>query len=204
MKKSLLTKTIDDIKTLRGDSEISWKDGVVDILDVLEVFEDYEVTEMEQDIYDEGGEYIDTNIIDIEDADAYIDYISDIYKIVELRTDNTYNWFAPISNHMCIRTFNNLDTGDFIAVIMVHRFGDVRSNYTDEFVLKFDNESEFFEALLECSKYWIYTDKDGINWYCEFDILNEGMEITNELDFCQSCYDIEDYDGFVEYIKSIE
>lgn len=204
MKKSLLTLAIDDIKNLRGEEVINELDGVIDVIDLLEAFQDYEVTEAEQDHYDEDGNYIDTKIIDIEDADDYIKYMEELYSIKYLDISNTYNWCSLISNDLCFESYNNLDTGDFIVIIKVHRFGDVRCNYTNEFVLKFDGEEEFFDVLWEVSKHWQYIDRDGITWWCEFNITNEGMEITNELDFCQSCYDIENYDGFVEYIKSME
>lgn len=204
MKKSLLIMAMEEIKNLRGNKIISWLDGVIDVIDILEVFQEYEVTEIEQDIYDEDGDYVDTNIIDLEDPDDYIKYMEELYDIKYLNIFNTYNWGSPISNNLCYEQFINLDTGDFIVIMKVHRYGDVRCNYTNEFVLQFNSEEEFIDVLIENGKHWSYTDKDKITWYCDFDITNEGGEISNDNGFCESLYDIDDYDGFVEYIKSIE
>ena len=38
--------------------------------------------------------------------------------------------------------------------IMVHRYGDVRANYTDRFLVRFDNEYEWFElnSRVQCKE----------------------------------------------------
>lgn len=53
--------------------------------------------------------------------------------------------------------------------IMVHRWGDVRANYTDRFLVRFDNEYEWFELN---SRVQYKTICDGR--YCvDIDIMTE-------------------------------
>ena len=56
---------------------------------------------------------------------------------------NTYNWNANIDHDIDVAEmyFN----GYTYMAIMVHRYGDVRGNYTDRFVVRFDNEYDWFE-----------------------------------------------------------
>ena len=56
---------------------------------------------------------------------------------------NTYNWNANIDHHIDVAELE-FDGYTFMA-IMVHRYGDVRANYTDRFLVRFDNEYEWSE-----------------------------------------------------------
>ena len=63
---------------------------------------------------------------------------------------NTYNWNANIDHDIDVAEmyFN----GYTYMAIMVHRYGDVRGNYTDRFVVRFDNEYDWFEfeSRIQC------------------------------------------------------
>ena len=56
---------------------------------------------------------------------------------------NTYNWNANIDHDIDVAEVHL--NGDTFMAIMVHRYGDVRGNYTDRFLVRFDNEYEWFE-----------------------------------------------------------
>ena len=88
---------------------------------------------------------------------------------------NTYNWNANIDHNIDVAEMEI--NGYTYMAIMVHRYGDVRANYTDRFLVRFDNEYEWFE--LE-SRMQYKTICDGK--YCiDIDIMSE----------CYSVYDWE-------------
>ena len=87
----------------------------------------------------------------------------------------------------------------------IHRYGDVRGNYTEEFILKYNHENDFFESLYDCNKYWSYTDEDGVVWYWDINIFNDSFYISVENRFNYgddyTC-DIETYDDFIKYVNT--
>lgn len=98
---------------------------------------------------------------------------------------NTYNWNANIDHHIDVA---ELEIGGYTYMaIMVHRYGDVRANYTDRFLVRFDNEYEWFE--LESSMQY-KTICDGK--YCvDIDIMSE----------CYSVYDWELCESLGEFYE---
>lgn len=84
---------------------------------------------------------------------------------------NTYNWNANIDHHIDVAELEM--AGYTYMAIMVHRYGDVRANYTDRFLVRFDNEYEWFE--LE-SRMQYKTICDGR--YCiDIDIMSEWYNV---------------------------
>ena len=65
---------------------------------------------------------------------------------------NTYNWNANIDHDIDVAEVE-LDGYTYMA-IMVHRYGDIRANYTDRFVVRFDNEYDWFEfnSRIQCKE----------------------------------------------------
>ena len=135
-------------------------------------------------IYDDNGNIKDNvicgNVLEllyelkdyeIETTEKSIDWI------VEDATNrwNTYNWNANIDHHIDVA---ELTINDYTYMaIMVHRYGDVRANYTDRFLVRFENEFEWFEFE---SRMQYKTICDGK--YCvDIDIMSE----------CYSVYDWE-------------
>ena len=121
-----LDAVIKDIKdvNLMGDAWIydddgNIKDNVIcgNVLPWLEELKDYEI-----DVDDEFINYI------LENSD---------------NRWNTYNWNANI-DHEIDGAEMNIDGYHYVA-LMVHRYGDVRWNYTDRFVVRFDDDCEFNE-----------------------------------------------------------
>lgn len=62
--------------------------------------------------------------------------------------DNTYNHGANIDHDIDYRIVESEHDGTWLA-LMVHRYGDVRGNYTDWAVCKFDSIYEFWELASE-------------------------------------------------------
>ena len=90
---------------------------------------------------------------------------------IATKSDNTYNWSANISHHINFDEFE-YDDENYTA-IMVHRWGDVRGNYTYYAILKCD-----FEDLIEL-EFYPSVDIEGTNlvadlrWYSEdYDVYN--------------------------------
>ena len=79
---------------------------------------------------------------------------------------NTYNWNANISHNLDVAEAEI--NGYTYMAIMVHRFGDVRANYTDRFVVRFEDVEEilYLESRLQF--------KDINDRYtCDIDIFSE-------------------------------
>ena len=215
MKKSLLNLVMDDLKELRGKEvkvfgqptklfdTIEEHDGIIDILDVLDYIKKDEFTSIEEDIYI-GDEYIDTNTIEFTDVDIFYDWL-DQYEYKEVKCDNSYNWGSPLSNDIDFTIYHNITLDEYYVTMKIHRYGDVRGNYTEEFILKYDNDEDFYYSLNDCNKYWTYTDDDGVIWYCDIDIFLDTFYINVENSFTygdDSTCDIETYEDFIKYVNT--
>ena len=80
---------------------------------------------------------------------------------------NTYNWNANIDHHIDVAELE-FDGYTYMA-IMVHRWGDVRANYTDRFLVRFDNYYEWSElnSRVQCKEI------AGGRYYVDIDIMSE-------------------------------
>ena len=215
MEKSLLNLVMDDLKELRGKEvkvfgqptklfdTIEEDDGIIDILDVLNYIKEYEFTSIEEDIY-LGDEYIDTNITEFTDVEVFYNWL-DLYEYEEVKRDNSYNWGSPLSNDIDFTIYHNITLDEYYVTMKIHMYGDVRSNYTEEFILKYDHEYDFYESLHDCNKYWSYTDEDGVVWYCDINIFSDSFDISVENSFNYgddyTC-DIETYEDFIKYVNT--
>ena len=145
-----LDAVIEDIKEVNKmgnawmyDADGNIKDNVIcgSILPLLYELKDYEV----------------------ESTEEYIDWI---VKNADRRW-NTYNWNANIDHHIDVAEVE-LDGYTYMA-IMVHRYGDVRANYTDRFLVKFDDCYEWseLESIMQYK-----TICDG-RYFIDIDIMTE-------------------------------
>ena len=174
------------------------------ISNYLEYIKEDEFTSIEEDVYDEDGYYVDTNIVEFTDVDVFYNWL-DQYEYEEVKSDNSYNWGSPLSNDIDFTIYHNITFDEYYVVMRIHRYGDVRCNYTDGFILKYDHEETFYESLYDCNKYWSYTDKDGVIWYCDINIFSDTFYISVENSFNYeddyTC-DIETYEDFIEYVNT--
>ena len=112
---------------------------------------------------------------------------------------NTYNWNANIDNDIDVAEFY-LNGYTYMA-IMVHRYGDIRANYTDRFLVRFDNEYEWFEfesrvqckeiaggryyvdidLMAECYNVWDNEKEVSVGEFCELEVEDLLNEINKEI-----------------------
>ena len=88
---------------------------------------------------------------------------------------------APVNHHFNFNIYDNENTTCDVCYIefKVHRFGDVRGNYTETVVLQFDNNYEFLETLSECNKYNT-VEIDGINYNVDVNIFSDTFEVYDD------------------------
>lgn len=138
-------------------------------------------------IYEPNGEIRDDvicgNVLDLlyELKDYEIDtpYTEKLIDYVVVHADhrwNTYNWNANIDHHIDVAELEI--NGYTYMAIMVHRYGDVRANYTDRFLVKFDDDTEWFELESRMQ----YKEVADGKYDCSIDIMAE-------------CYDVWDVDN---------
>ena len=84
---------------------------------------------------------------------------------------NTYNWNANIDHDIDVAEIHL--NGDTYMAIMVHRYGDIRANYTDRFVVKFDDCYEWSE-LESIMQYKAICDG---RYYIDINIMSETYNV---------------------------
>ena len=131
----------------------------INIIDVLEALEPYEIPESIEGLTESGY----------------------IYDDCDYKGDNSYNWLAPINHHFDFKVYDNDNTDCDVCYVefKVHRFGDVRGNYTESVVLEFMNDYEFYETLSECNKYNTI-EIDGINYSVDVNIFSDTFEVYDD------------------------
>ena len=164
-----LDEVIKDIKEVNKtcdawiyDADGTIKDNVIcgSVLDLLYELKDYEV----------------------ETTEKSIDWI----VVNANHRWNTYNWNANIDHNIDVAEMKI--NGYTYMAIMVHRYGDVRGNYTDWAVCKFD----YVESIFELESVMQYKDIIG-KYVADINIFSEGYEVydyINDKDI-GTFYDIE-------------
>lgn len=210
---TMTMKTINELMQLRGSQvEIFGQpvtlpniadDLEIDTINILKDMEEYELDWYDFRYYteDEDGNEIEIDIFDgCETAEQILDvleeygYIEDTY----FAADNSYNWSAPVSNDFDFKVYRDFISDGVFVDFMVHRFGDVRCNYTDSVIYHFDSIDEFYELLLNCNKYVQIGNYDVV-----VDIFNDGFEVYDDAgNYILTAYG--DYDDVAESIKEAE
>lgn len=177
------TKIEDVREQLKGTYDIKENELTVDIMDILNVLEPYEI--------------INGIIWDKEEEADYEYYIDDYLEIgieegwiEEITADNTYNWNAPLINHIDFRTYHDTKEYEYIVTFRVHcGRGDVRTGYSEWMYLKFNYEEEFLELFLECSKSVEVELNDEI-YYVEVNALSDEINLFKyENGYCEDVCD---------------
>lgn len=162
-------RTFEDVK----ENELT-----ISIFDVLDSLEAFEI--IEKEIYNSDEEEYEE--MDIEE---YFEKGLDEGWLTECCCDNSYNWNSPISHHINFEIYHNLEEGSYIVRFRVHRYGDVRCNYTDWVYLDFSWEEEFLEVLMENGK-WIEVEMDGKTYCISIEIISDEIRLES--------YENEEYD----------
>lgn len=103
---------------------------------------------------------------EIETTEKFIDWI----VVNADHRWNTYNWNANIDHNIDVAELEI--NGYTYMAIMVHRYGDVRANYTDRFLVRFDSEYEWFD-LESRMQYKDINDR----YTCDIDIFTEWYDV---------------------------
>ena len=205
-----ICEIIDEVKALRGANvEVfgqpttltrDYGKYIIDTIDILKNLEDYEIPEIIDywTFKEEDGE--DIEVLEEITCEEYLEILDDNGFLVEENMGNTYNWSAPISNDFYYHIYKNLKDDNLIIKIAIHRYGDVRRNYTDEFCIIVDNEEEFFDILCE-SDISNTAEVDGI----EYNVITrfDGNIVVNSEDgyYIGEIYFAEDDAEVIEEIR---
>ena len=175
---------IEDVKKqLKGTYNIKENELTVDIMDILNTLEPYEV--------------VNGIIWDKEEESDYEYYIDDYLEIgldkgwiEEINADNTYNWNAPLINHIDFRTYYDTKEDEYIVTFRVHcGYGDVRTGYSEWMYLKFNYEENFLELFLEVNKS-IEVKLNGKIYYVEVNPLSDEINLFKyENRNCEEIFD---------------
>ena len=167
---------------------------MINILDVLESLKPYEFDTENLEILtyvddEEGNCEEEYKIVDM---DEFLEW----YEYEEVTATNSYNWSAPISNHFNYTIYQSRTMDNCIVEFKVHRFGDVRCNYSDVVYLEFEDEYYFYDVISESNKYFTIIDNDNeIKYHITIDVFNECPSITIESnDEYEDVYDYEAYE----------
>ena len=195
MKKSNLLNAMEIIKGL----ELTADDFTINVMDILEALKDYEVTEIP--VFTDDEEYEEQqNVVEIEknNVDNMISFLEDCYEYEETYCNNTYNWSAPINRDFYYHIYQSKIYDTIYITMAVHVYGDVRCNYTNEFLLQFDSIEEFYEVLGNNSKYYTIEVDYGVEYYVNVDLFNDGTMVNDEW------FDTSDFTTIEELQKHLE
>ena len=138
------------------------------IVDVLKELQPYEVTDLEILTDDE-------EVDEAESVDKYLDYLDALFGLKEVVVNNSYNWNAPVDNHFNYHIYEDQINNRYLVKFSVHRYGDVRANYTDSVLYSFDHIDDFFAVVSQAGYY-----KPIGKYYLEACPLQEGWRLYNE------------------------
>ena len=112
-----------------------------------------------------------------------------------VKSDNTYNWNSPLSNHMDFTCYKDNSNDSYIYEVKFHLYGDVRSNYSDVFYLRCDDDYEFYEIIMETQNHFDVI-VDDVLYNCTIDPFSENVRVYNDdyynCDFELYAYDMEE------------
>ena len=201
----MLNNIIVDLKNLEGKlvgknsyfEHVYTNEAPINMISTIDVLENLVPYEIDNFISYDFEKELDMEI----DFEEYLE----LYEYEEIKSDNSYNWLAPLTNHINYRIYESKAIDDIIVELSVHRYGDVRCNYTEECYLKFQNDYEFYEVLSEMGKQLLVI-KDNKKYDIYIDIFDECpnieiCDIDNEYEY-ESVYGGKAYELFEELLNS--
>ena len=207
-----ICEIIEEVKNLRGANvEVfgqpttltsDYGKYIIDTIDILKNLEDYEAPEIVDywTFEEEDGE--DIEVLEEITCEEYLDILDDNGFLVEKNSGNTYNWSAPVSNDFYYHIYENLRDDNLIIKIAIHRYGDARCNYTDEFCIIVDSEEEFFDILCE-SDTFNTVEIDEKKYYIDIRLFNDVFEVCTEDGDCIGEIYAENDEEAIEEIKKL-
>ena len=159
---------IKDIQELRGKKvsifgQPTQLDNEVNelLVDIVEIIEKYEGCE----------------------SDLSIDQLDEFHEmgiLKEFQTGNSYNWAGNVSNDFNYYIYENVETGKILVDFKVHRYGDIRGNYTNSVVLEFDDEYEFLDILSSEGRKTVHLNINDTEYMAEVSATHDMIEIYND------------------------
>ena len=137
------------------------------IVDVLKELQPYEAS---LEILTDGEE-----VDEAESIDNYLDYLDALFGLKEVSVNNSYNWNSPVDHHFNYYIYEDQINNRYIVKFSVHRYGDVRANYTDSVLYSFDHIDDFFATVAQAG----YYKKLG-KYFLEACPLREGWRLYDE------------------------
>lgn len=203
---------IEEVKSLRGANvEVfgqpttltsDYGKYTIDTIDILKNLENYEAPEFVDywTFEEEDGE--DVEVLNEVTIEEYLDILETEGLLMEGKSDNTYNWSAPVSNDFYFYIYKNLRDDNLIIKIAIHRYGDARCNYTDEFCIVVDSEEEFFDILSESDKFNTI-EIDGKEYYVDTRMFSDVFEVSDTDGECIGTIYAEDDEEAIREIKEL-
>lgn len=144
-----INNLINEIKEIEKNNFEDKKTFLIKTSDVLENLKQYEVSDYVVLNYNEDTEEYEEE--ELNSIDNYLDWFIDngYINVNKSKCDNTYNWDCNITNDIDYRLYYNEFDGDVLIELKIHKSGDIRINYTNNVLLKFEDEDAFFQALQE-------------------------------------------------------
>ena len=204
---------IEEVKALRGANvEVfgqpttlpsDYGKYTIDTIDILKNLEDYEIPEIiDHWTFEEDEDGEEEEVLHEISAEEYLELLDSQGMLVEKTSNNTYNWSAPISDNFYYHIYKNLKDDNLIIEIAVHRYGDVRGNYTDEFYIIVDSIDEFHEILTECDIYNT-VEIDGKEYYVDVRMFDDTFEVSDNDGYYIGSIYAEDDEEAIREIKEL-
>lgn len=119
------------------------------------------------------------------------------YKLLDFNygeADNSYNWNSQlVFNFNQVKVVDKYGEDHIYIAFRVHRYGDVRGNYTDTMILDMGMDL-FLEECMEASRVYTTVTIKGRDYHITSDCFKEGCLF----DIYSSDADIDDYDVMLD------
>lgn len=119
------------------------------------------------------------------------------YKLLDFNygeADNSYNWNSQlVFNFNQVKVVDKYGEDHIYIAFRVHRYGDVRGNYTDTMILDMSMDL-FLEECMEASRVYTTVTIKGRDYHITSDCFKEGCLF----DIYSSDADIDDYDVMLD------
>lgn len=169
----------------------------IDICDFIGVFDGMEV-DLIREVYNEDED--DYEEVEIDSIEEYLNDLEMNFGLKEIESNNTYNWLAPINHHFNFKIYESLDS--YYMVLSVHKYGDVRGNYTEETLIKFDGEWELQEKFYENEASYknVEIEIDGETYDVNVNLWSDEKEVYSYGNYvCTTCES--DKESIIEDLK---
>lgn len=146
---------------------------LVDTRILLENLKDYEV-EIPKEYFEKYEQKFGNGVL------QYMEKLTDT-DMENFSGGNTYNYNGRIIHDLDYRYVEDRKN-DFYIAIQVHRLGDIRGNYTEFALFKFDYFESFFEVVDDICRenFSSVLEHNGKHYYCDISAFDESVRVWCE------------------------